>query len=53
MVNGELSAPLGVDGGRVERRVVANGVLPLAVEVVRHHVDEVEVSEGGREGEEG
>uniref|UniRef100_A0A182JA18 Uncharacterized protein n=1 Tax=Anopheles atroparvus TaxID=41427 RepID=A0A182JA18_ANOAO len=43
VVDGQL---LLVVGGRVEReqrRIVADLALPLAVEVVRHHVDEVEV----------
>ena len=41
--DGELLAPLGVTGRGVQRRVVACLPLPLAMEVVRHDVEDVQV----------
>jgi len=40
----QLLAPLGVGRGCVQGRVVARLALPLAVEVVRHQVDEVQIT---------
>lgn len=47
MVDRELLPPLRVDGGGVQGGVVAHRVLPFAVEVVGHHVDEVQIPVGG------
>ena len=52
MVDRELLPPFAVLGWGVHRGVVADCVLPFAVEIVGHDVDEVEVPEGRKEREE-
>ena len=48
VVDGQLFAPLRVGRRGEERSVVTHRVLPLAVEIVGHHVDKVQVAGHGR-----
>lgn len=52
VLHAELLTPLGVRAGRAEGGVVADLAFPLAVEVVCHQVDEVQVAESKEEQEE-
>ena len=46
MRDAELLAPLGVGRRGKERRIVAGLLFPFAVEIVRHQVDEIQITTG-------